>query len=249
MALAGCRSTDDARMLQVLNQRGFGRPTQDANRQYYLGIGDTVVMRDPNHPEYNGVVEAVRMDGVVTLPDVGPVYVNGLTPQEASQVVQMRYEDYITDTTGITIEVTGIQSKVYYVTAAPPRKPQWVRFEGDVTLIDALIRANISEPLIDTEAVLVMRGDPVNPLVIACNYENIKRKGLTRDNIMIRENDIIYLQPSVVGYIAWGVDVMLAPLTPIKEFIFGTSSVLSATSTFGKTGTGNKNFNNNFNNF
>jgi polysaccharide export outer membrane protein len=239
----GCRSADDARVLQVLNQRGFGRPTQDANREYYIGIGDTVVIRDPNHPMYNGVVEAVRMDGVVTLPDVGAVYVNGLTPDEATQVVAMRYEDYVTNTDSISVEVTSINSKQYYITGAPPRKPQAANFNGDITLIDALVRANMNESLIDTDQVLVIRGDPENPLVIACNYEDISRRGLTRDNILIRENDIIYLKPSFVGYIAWGVDIALAPLTPIKEFIYGSSNILSAVDSFGSGTGGKKGFN------
>jgi protein involved in polysaccharide export with SLBB domain len=68
-------------VLQVLNQRGFGRPTQDANRQYYVGIGDAIVIQDRIHPEYNGVQEIVRMDGVVTLPEVGEVYITGLSPR------------------------------------------------------------------------------------------------------------------------------------------------------------------------
>ena len=70
--LAGCSSFgDDARVLQVLNQRGFGRPTQDANRQYYLGIGDGVIVRSTEYQEYSGQSEVIRMDGTITLADLG----------------------------------------------------------------------------------------------------------------------------------------------------------------------------------
>ena len=243
----GCRSVDDARVLQVLNQRGFGRPTQDANREYYIGIGDTVVMRDPNHGMYNGVVEAVRMDGVITLPDVGTVYVNGLTPAEATQVVAMRYEDYVTNTDSISIEVTSINSKKFYVTGAPPRRAILQSFTGDITLLDAMVKSNVDERLVDLEEILVMRGDPENPLIIVCNYEDIARRGLTRDNILIRENDVIYLTPSIAGYIAWGVDMALAPLQPIKEFITGANTIVATADSFGQGGYGNKNKGYNYN--
>jgi len=123
LPLGACTTADDARVLQVLNQRGFGRPTQDANRQYYIGIGDGVALRDPDHKEYSGQVEKVRMDGTVTLADVGEVYINGLTPSEATQAIRQRYDRFLVDTSGMILQVTSTSSKKYYVTGAPPRKP------------------------------------------------------------------------------------------------------------------------------
>lgn len=248
--LSACASSDDARVLQVLNQRGFGRPTQDANRQYYIGIGDTVVIRNPPYKEYSGMVEAVRMDGTITLPDVGEVYVNGLTPEEATEVVAKRYDEVINDTSELSLRVTAIRSKKYYITGVPPRKPIYVPFSGDTYLIDAVIRAGIDENLVDTDCILVIRGDPENPLVIECDYDRIKSEGLTRDNIQIRENDIVYMNPSWIGYITWGVSAILAPLTPLKNLIFGVNNVITVSDSFGQgtVGVGNKN-NNNFNQY
>lgn len=243
----GCRHTDDARVLQVLNQRGFGRATRDANRQYYIGIGDTLVMRDSLHVEYNGVVEAVRMDGVITLPDVGEVYVNSLTPEEATQAVRERYSDYVLDTDGISIEVTSIQSKRYYIARLPPNDPLALEFRGDITLLDALLQANIDEILVDTDEILVIRGDPENPLIITCNYDDITRRGLTRDNIQIVENDIVYLTPSVIGWVTYGVDVLISPIKPIRDLLLGSSQIVATSESFGQTGKGygNNNYNNN----
>jgi protein involved in polysaccharide export with SLBB domain len=243
--LAGCQTPDDARVLQVLNQRGFGRPTQDANRQYYVGIGDSIVVRDTIHPEYSGMSETVRMDGVVTLSDVGEVYVNGLSPDEVTEVIRLAYSRYVNDTSGISVRVTGIQSKRYYVSGLPPNKPRAMNFRGDELLVDALIKAAIDEIKVDTENILVLRGDPENPLVISCNYEDIIERGLTRDNILIRENDIIYLTPSIVGWMTYGVSVLVAPLTPIQSLIFGYNNIISVTDSFGQgtVGFGNNKFN------
>ncbi len=229
-----CASSDDARVLQVLNQRGFGRPTQDANRQYYVGIGDSISIQDRMHAEYNGINETVRMDGVVTLPEVGEVYVNGLSPEEITEVIQLKFEDYVNDTSGMTVRVTGIQSKQYYITGLPPRPPKAVAFQGDELLIDAMIKANLDEVLVDTESIRVIRGDPENPLVIECNYEEIVERGLTRDNILIRENDVIFLTPSIIGYITAGVNALVAPLKPIQSLIYGFNNVISISDSFGQ---------------
>lgn len=254
--LSACRTADDARVLQVLNQRGFGRPTQDANRQYYLGIGDAVVVRATGYPEYSGQAESIRMDGTVTLEDVGEVYLNGLTPEEATEAVRDRYSAYVTDTDAFVLQVTAINSKKYYITGVPPYKPRTVKFLGDTLLIDALTGAIADENLVDTDNILVIRGDPENPLVISCDYDAIRFQGYTRDNILIRENDVIYLNPSWIGYITWFVSALLAPLQPLQQLITGTNNIVNQTNSFGQGGGfGNNGFNNNgfnnngFNNF
>ena len=236
--LAGCASADDARVLQVLNQRGFGRPTQDANRQYYVGIGDAIVLQDRIHPEYNGVQETVRMDGVVTLPEVGEVYINGLSPDEVTQVLQLKYEQYINDTSGMTVRVLAANSKRYYIAGVPPRQTKSFQFVGDTLLIDAIERGEVDEILVDTDRILVLRGDPENPLVIECDYDDIVSYGLTRDNILIRENDVIYLTPSIVGWITYGVSILVAPLKPIQQLIFGWNNIISVSDSFGNGTTG-----------
>lgn len=248
--LVGCVTSDDARVLQVLNQRGFGRPTLDANRQYYLGIGDSVVVRAPGYKEYSGQSENIRMDGTVTLADVGEVYLNGLTPEEATEVVRQRYSLYVKDTDDFTVEVSKINSKKYYVSGVPPFKPRSLVFRGDTLLIDAVAQAVQDENLVDTDNIKVIRGDPENPLVISCDYDAIRSEGLTRDNILIRENDIIYLTPSWVGYITWFVSVLVSPLTPIQKLIQGANQIVSTSNSFGQFGGGFGNPNNpNFNNF
>ena len=125
------------------------------------------MIQSNTYPEYNGVSERVRMDGTITLPDIGEVYVNGLTPDEATQVVRLRYEETITQSSDLQLRVTSFNSKRYYVTGVPPRRPQSFVFRGDTTLVDVMTQAAIDENLVDTDNILVLRGDPENPLVLS----------------------------------------------------------------------------------
>ena len=238
VAGSGCQTTDDARVLQTLNQRGFGRPTKDANRRYYVGIGDRIVIRDINHKEYNGLSENVRMDGTITLPDVGEVYVNGLTPEEITEVVRQRYDRFVLDTSGMEANVTSFNSKRYYITSIPSGLPQGrprsINFNGDTLLVDALISANFDAILVDTADIKVIRGDPENPLIISCDWDAICSEGLTRDNIQIRENDIIYLTPSIMGWIVFGVEWLITPLKPIQQLVNGSNVTISTLDSFGE---------------
>jgi protein involved in polysaccharide export with SLBB domain len=231
---AACASSDDARVLQVLNQRGFGRPTQDANRQYYIGIGDQISINDRLHAEYNGVSEVVRMDGTVTLPEVNEVYINGLTPDECTEVIRQKYATYVNDSSAMTVRVTAIKSKRYYVAGLPPQLTTTQVFNGDLLLVDAILAAHPDELIVDTDNIRVIRGDPENPLVIECDYDDIVQYGLTRDNIQIRENDVIYLTPSIVGYITYVVAVLVSPLKPIQELVYGYNNIITVTDSFGQ---------------
>ncbi|MHC5210074.1 MAG: polysaccharide biosynthesis/export family protein [Planctomycetota bacterium] len=242
--LAGCQTGDDARVLQVLNQRGFGRPTQDANRQYYVGIGDQLSIGAPGTPEYNGQAESVRIDGTITLADVGELYVNGLSPDEVTEVVRQAYAKYVKDTSSMVVRVVGIKSKRYYISGLPPRRPTSRPMKGDELLVDVLITSNLDATLVDTDEILVIRGDPENPLVIVCDYDDIVEKGLTRDNIQIRENDIIYLTPSVIGWFTYGVEILISPLKPLQQLVFGANNIISISDSFGQgtVGYGNKKY-------
>jgi protein involved in polysaccharide export with SLBB domain len=174
------------------------------------------------------------MDGVITLRDVGELYVNGLSPDEVSQVVRLAYSRLVLDTESINVRVTAINSKRYYVSGVPPRKPTSRPMKGDELLIDVLITSGLDTTLVDTDEILVIRGDPENPLVIVCDYDDIVELGLTRDNIQIRENDIIYLTPSVIGWVTYGVEILVAPFKPIQQLVFGANNIISISDSFGQ---------------
>ena len=57
---------------------------------YTLGAGDTIQVEIFNVPEYSGS-QQVLADGSVNLEAIAPVSVNGLTPQEAEQVIASAY--------------------------------------------------------------------------------------------------------------------------------------------------------------
>ncbi|MEM9946308.1 MAG: SLBB domain-containing protein [Cyanobacteria bacterium P01_D01_bin.36] len=57
---------------------------------YTLGAGDTIQVNVFNVPEYSGS-QQVLADGSVNLAAIAPVNINGLTPQEAEQVIANAY--------------------------------------------------------------------------------------------------------------------------------------------------------------
>lgn len=238
--VSACATTDDARSQQLLNQRGFGnRYVGDSNEQYYLGIGDAIMVTDHEHPEFNeGYV--IRSDGVISVSNVGEVFVAGLTIPDCQEMLKARLREYNT-TADPQVELRVPRSKAYFVDGligsygfALPRA-QRVPFTGDVTIYSALIQAQPSALLAASDRIKLVRADPYHPLVIEFDYEAMREGGWSKNNVEVRENDIIYIPPNVFGHITIFLNKLFSPLTTIVTSLFGLDRLYFYAETFADT--------------
>ena len=239
-AAAGCTTTDDARVQQLLNQRGFGnRYVGDSNEQYYLGIGDAIMVMDQEHPEFNeGYI--IRSDGVISVANVGEVFVAGLTIPDCQEMLKSRFREYNT-TADPHVELRVPRSKAYFVDGligtmgfAIPRA-QRVPFTGDVTLYSALVQSPPSALLAASDRIKLVRADPYHPLVVEFDYDAMREGGWSKNNVEVRENDIIYIPPNVFGHITIFLNKLLSPLTTIVTSLFGLDRLYFFAETFADT--------------
>jgi len=242
--LAACVTTDDARVQQLLNQRGFGaRYVGDTNEQYYLGIGDQFSVEDEQHPEFNELFR-VRPDGVIDPKNLDEIFVAGLTMADVQETLTRRYREFNT-TAQINATLIASASKWYYIdgeVAAAGRKP----FEGDTTLFRAVFD---SAPtlLSDDDAVQLIRPDPYHPLVVEFDYDDMLEGGWSLANVEVRENDIIFVPPNVFGYITNFMVMLFSPVAVITDALFSAHRLVYPIDTFGDTNRfGNRNNRNRF---
>lgn len=211
----GCKTSDDARILQLLNERGFGRKyTGNANEQFYFGVGDTIAFADSINPEIAGSVR-IRMDGTVTFPQLGETYVAGLTSHEIEAMLSRRMGHYY-KMVDITVQPGAVQSKWIYIQLDTDKHIR-MPFQGDQTLYDVMQKTKYDSILVDMDDIRVIRSDPAHPLVIHCDIHDMIHYGESRDNILLKEDDIIYFTPSLIGYLTIFVRTLLAPLDPIAN--------------------------------
>lgn len=212
---AGCRTFDDARVLQTLNQRGFGRKyVGDSNEVLTIGIRDSFSIRDPNYEELEPGPYAVRMDGVVTVPLVGEIFVAGFTTDEIAQAFNQRLREYYTEV-DVQVLPGAVNSKNYFMRGETSQKGA-VPFQGNTTVWDAVMKGAVL-PTADLDDIYVIRGDPKHPLVIPVDLEKMLDYGDTSDNIMIREDDIIVVNPNLAGLVKNAVELILAPIQPVVQ--------------------------------
>jgi protein involved in polysaccharide export with SLBB domain len=232
-----CATTDDARAQQLLTQRGFGsRYVGDSNEQYYLGIGDSILVTDSGHPEFNeGYV--IRSDGVISVQNIGEVFVAGLTIPDCQEMLKARFREYNT-TADPQVELRIPRSKAYFVDGmigtfgfVQPRA-QRVPFNGDVTIYSALVQAPPSPLLAASDRIKLIRADPYHPLVVEFDYEAMREGGWSKYNVEVRENDIIYIPPNIFGHITIFTQKLFSPLTALVTSLFGLDRLYFFSETF-----------------
>ncbi|MBL8842518.1 MAG: polysaccharide biosynthesis/export family protein [Planctomycetes bacterium] len=246
LALAGCVTTDDGRVQQLLNQRGFGtRYVGDTNNQYYLGIGDIISIADALHPEFNAVLR-VRTDGVIDPELVDEVFVAGLTIPDLEETLTRRFREF-NSTADIDATLQSSSSKWYYIdgeVAAGGRKP----FEGETPLFRAVFDA-APTLLADDDSIRLIRADPYHPLIVEFDYDDMLEGGWSLANAEVRENDIIFVPPNIFGYLTIFTQQLFSPLTVIVSSVFNLNRLFFAADTFGDTNRFGNGRNNNFGSF
>lgn len=211
-----CRTFDDARVLQALNQRGFGRKyVGDANEILTVGIGDTFSIADVENPDILGSF-TVRLDGVVTVPLIGEVFVAGFTTSEISNALAQRFKEYFTDPK-IQVSLVTVTSKRYFLRGEVSNQGEQPLVK-DTTVWDAVMATGVPITA-DISDIYVVRSDPRHPLIIPVDLGKMLRYGDSGDNILIREDDIVVVRPNLAGWVRRSVEYLLAPITPLTQLI------------------------------
>lgn len=223
----GCRSFDEGRVAQTLNQRGFGRKyIGDSNEILTIGIGDSISIADPNIVQITGRF-TVRMDGVIETP-VGEVFIAGFSTAEIGEQLNQRYRKLYKDPQ-IQVAVEMVQSKFYFLTGelssgATGTGVQRVAFSGNTTVFDAVMKSPVPATA-DLSDIYVIRADPVHPLVIPVDLQKMIYYGDARDNIPLREDDIVVVNPNFAGYIKNFVNLLLEPVKPVLQFAVSVRNI------------------------
>lgn len=165
---------------------------ESENPVYLFGSGDVMRVDVHGRPEVSGK-QVVGPDGIITLPLVGDVFVNGLTREEVHSIIGKRLGDYFTNphlTLGVEDYVSN-QVTVLGRVASAGRQ----RFAHPPTLAEVLANAG-ALPILDKQATLtrcaIMRG---RQQLIWVDLKALLNGDLAY-NIRMKKGDIIFIPDS-----------------------------------------------------
>ena len=221
LLLAGCstpRPSTFAELGPEANTKGFGDlyPPDEAEGAFTFGVGDSVGIMVKNNPDLSGTF-VIRMDGKITLQEIGDVQVAGLTPEQVKHKLESKIAIYMKEVS-LTVSPLLIVSKRFYVAALNPLTGGYIvralPFRGDTTLFEVWAAMGSPSTSIDDDAhVKVIRPDPRHPVVKVINIREMLTCGYSGGNIQIKPNDIVYVPPTMWGRVNQMVTAVAQPFT------------------------------------
>jgi polysaccharide biosynthesis/export protein len=189
----------------------------------------------------------VAMDGTVTLGTYGNVSVVGLTVPQAKAAVEKYLLQHF-ESLEISLEVSGYNSKVYYIVTQGAGLGDGVyRFPvtGNETVLDAICQINGLRPVSSTKIWVARPADGIgNTQRLEVNWEDVTANANARSNFQILPGDRIYVaQDSLIA-----LDATLGKIIAPMERVIGFSilSVGGITRFSGKVLSGGGNANASF---
>jgi polysaccharide export outer membrane protein len=195
----------------------FDKPSQMNiyGEEYVLEPPDVIEVLSADVPEIHLQSQRIRPDGMISFEGVGEIRAAGKTPAQLAEDIREKVTPYYNLTTDhpVDVRITTYQSKSYYV-FGQVRHPGAKDFTGRDNVVDAIADAipiNIS--WIERVQVIRPSADPkVKPLIFEVNFDKLMAHGDTSKNVLLREGDIVYVPPTILGWIGLKVEELVAPL-------------------------------------
>lgn len=169
-------------------------------KSYEIGANDLLRIEVWQSPDYTRQV-LVRTDGRITMPPIGEVQVEGLTPERLQKQLEEGLKEYINDP-DVTVSVLQVNSKNFRVAGAVNRPGNYA-LVTPIRIYQAMMDAGSFREYAKKKKVVIMRG-PMRLEFNAEDYEKgkvgddtfdptkVNAKGVTKvGNILVQPDDII----------------------------------------------------------
>lgn len=221
-AAAGC-SNQHGDLIQFLkNHEHLATATE-----YRVGIPDQLRISAPRVLEIDGVIQRVGVEGKLSLRLLGQVRVAGMTPREIASKLQELLVPYYEDPK-VHVEVIQYLSKKYYVFGDVARKGPFP-YTGKDSVVDALSAAMPTFTAWRAR-IKVIRPSP-NPdesHTIIVDMDEMVKGGDLRLNVLLEPGDMVWVPPTVLGWIGHRVREVLYPLQPVIQAYSGPAELKDA---------------------
>ncbi len=231
-----CINVEDKRLRQLLNEKGFGgRAEGNANVENYVAGRDLVgfalrpeIYQQPGAESLFLLTtpQPVGLDGTILVPHVGPVYVLGLTEREIKNLIETQLGEIFNFPITLQPRIISLGKVIYlFGEVAGPNKVPLA--EADMTLFEMLATVPLT-PLANWGRIQHIRPDAENPMVSVINMREMVLTGNTTYNILLQDNDIIYVPPTFFGHLTRFVEKLLLPLRVVVRSLVGWATADAA---------------------
>ena len=159
----------------------------DPIRKFVLGPEDIIEISVWGNKEFEGDLP-VRPDGNISIPLIGDVKVEGLTPSQVKDLVTQKLRKFITDAS-VTVFVKKINSINISISGAV-KIPGTYKINRPITLLHLFSLSQGFTNQADLKnSYLLRKGKKLN-----INFYSLVKKGDTSQNVWLMPNDLIFIK-------------------------------------------------------
>ena len=242
LALVGCAPKNYKLLQENVNSSGVVENTSAGNSytdnsvssipariDYRILKDDRLAVNIYQHPDLippsliqNGIL--VDSSGYVSLPLVHRVRVAGLTQTEAAKLLERKYAKYLRDP-ALNLEV--LNKRIYVL--GEVKKPGPVKIDKEyMTILEAVASAGgLTDDAIRNNIIVISRNANGNMSLRKVDLTNFDK--LRASNIIIKPNDVIYVQPDSAKEFRISSNNIMAPLKMITAIVSPFAAIHSLT--------------------
>ncbi|MCU0691447.1 MAG: polysaccharide export protein [Polyangiaceae bacterium] len=177
----------------MLSNYPYQKEPDPRRAEYVIGVSDNLRIRVWKNPELNTDIQ-VRPDGTLTMPLIGDVRADGLTPSQLRNEIRQRLGVYIKDEAAIvTVAVTEANS--YSVTVSGNvAQPGVFTSRQYLTVADAIALAGGPTRFANPDDAVLIRSDGRGGVRrIPINYTQIAKGVATKANLVLMRGDALFV--------------------------------------------------------
>ncbi len=201
--LASCKIMQPNKMFEVPNKYQYSefkpskkeyiiQPFDKLNLQIYTNDGIRLINVESNaigNQSYGAITYLVEYDGLVKVPVLGRVKIDGLTVKEAEKLLEEKYAEYY-QMPFVIIKV--VNRRVLVFSGGSENGKVIPLTEENFTLIEALAQAGGVSDFSKAYRIKLIRGNMNKPEVYLFNLSKIS--DIENVNLLLEANDIIYVE-------------------------------------------------------
>lgn len=166
-----------------------GAPAKAAEPEgYVIGGTDVITISVWKEPDFSLNI-VVRPDGMISMPLLGDIKAEGLTPVQLSMVLAEKLRKYVTDPQ-VTVIVNQINSQMIYIVGEVNRAGTFPMLPK-MTVLMALSGAGGFTQFANTKKIYILRNENGVQKKYWFNYKEVIKGNRPEENILLKPGDTI----------------------------------------------------------
>jgi polysaccharide biosynthesis/export protein len=173
----------------VVSQKSPGATSNPVASEYVVGVSDILDIEVWKEPELSRPSVVIRPDGIISMPLIGEVQVDGMTPSQIQDVLAEKLHRYL-NAARVTVSVAEIKSKFVYVTGEV-NKPGAYLLAAPIDVLQLVIKAGGLTPFARSRSITILRFTDGKQEKLAVNYKKLLRGEYPEQNVFLLPGDTV----------------------------------------------------------